>query len=224
MNGKIDFISYNQAKEFLSPKHYSGRTPSISFAFGWYINESLVAVCTFGKPASNSLCIGVCGEEYSSIVYELNRLCRVENLKEQLSYFVSNCLRCLKNLDKEGKIIVSYSDTAMNHRGYIYQATNFLYTGITRKQLDNYAGENKHSRHARDNDGDKQVRSPKHRYIFFAMSKKKRKKALKCLTFKIEKYPKGDNSNYKLGEFIKPEIIKGKNSKEEKIDTQGRMF
>lgn len=74
-------------------------------------------MCTFGKPASNSLCKGICGEKYSENVYELNRLCRVDGWKEPLSMFVSRCLRELKN---KNWIVVSYSDMAMNHHGYIY--------------------------------------------------------------------------------------------------------
>ena len=117
MKGTIKEISYDVATRFLLPRHYSGRCPTISKAFGWYDNNTLKAVCTFGKPASPYLCDGVCGKEYSSNVYELNRLCRVDNWKEPLSMFVAYCLRQLKPLNL---IIISYSDTAMNHHGYIY--------------------------------------------------------------------------------------------------------
>ena len=58
-------IDYNTAKDFLLPRHYSGRIPSISYAYGFYNNKDLVGVLTVGKPASNSLCKGVCGEQYS---------------------------------------------------------------------------------------------------------------------------------------------------------------
>lgn len=95
----------------------------------------LVAVCTFGKPASPSLCDGICGKEHSKSVYELNRLCRVEDLTEPLSEFVSACLRRLRC---ENWIIVSYSDTGMHHNGYIYQACNFMYTGTTKQRTDKY--------------------------------------------------------------------------------------
>lgn len=208
MKGNVKYLTYQQAKRFLLPRHYSGRTPSISYAFGWYIKSELVAVCTFGKPASNSLCKGVCGEEYSSQVYELNRLCRIDNLEEQLSQFVSACLRRLKihNL-----IIVSYSDTEMNHNGYIYQACNFIYTGKTKQRTDKYTEGNKHSRHYdnKNQQGLRKIRSAKHRYIFFAFINKKLKKiALEKLNYKIELFPKGENKNYILGEYLKPNIIK----------------
>lgn len=40
----------------------------------------------------------------------------------------------LKMVDKE--IVVSYADTSQNHIGTIYQATNFIYTGLTAKHKD----------------------------------------------------------------------------------------
>ena len=89
MRGKIKYIENKVANDFLLPKHYSGRKPQITVAFGWYVDNILSAVCTFGKPASNTLCDGICGKEYSKDVYELNRLCRVNDFNEQLSQFVS---------------------------------------------------------------------------------------------------------------------------------------
>ena len=208
MKGKIEYISHKEAIEFLLPKHYSGRVPSISYSFGWKIDDKLVAVCTFGKPASNSLCEGVCGKEHSSKVYELNRLCRVEELGLPLSQFVSGCLR---RIAIDDLIIVSYSDTSMNHNGYIYQACNFLYTGQTKQRTDKYTEGNKHSRHySNEKQGEyRKVRSAKNRYVFLAVSSKvKRKKYLRALKYPILPYPKAINSNYTLGDFQKPVLVK----------------
>lgn len=206
---KVLEIPYQVAVHFLLPRHYSGRTPSISKAFGWYDGDELKAVCTFGKPSSPGLCKGICGEKYSAQVYELNRLCREEDLQKPLSQFVAECLRRLKPLNW---IIVSYSDTAMNHHGYIYQATNFIYTGMTKERTDKYTENGKHSRHySKDQDNSiRTVRSAKHRYIYICTNDKKfKKEVLNHLNYPIIKeYPKGNNSNYKLGDFIKPKLIK----------------
>lgn len=204
---EVKEITYSQAKNFLLPRHYSGRIPSISKAFGCFINNKLKAVCTFGKPVSNALCVGVMGEEYSSQVYELNRLCRDSDLDIQLSQFVS---KCLKKLNKLNWIIISYSDTAMNHHGYIYQACNFIYTGKTPARTDKYTEGNKHSRHY-DKDVEeiyRKVRSAKHRYVYFCTNKKNKKKWKDLLKYDIMDYPKGKNDNYKLGDYLEPIIIK----------------
>ena len=200
-------ISYKEAIDFLLPLHYSGRKPSVSFAFGYFEKEELKAVCTFGKPASNSLCVGVCGKELSSKVYELNRLCVNGEISIQLSKFVSWCLNQLKPLNL---IVVSYADTQMNHCGYIYQATNWFYTGKTKRRTDKYVEGNKHSRHYDKGalESIRKVRSAKHRYIYFCCNKVSKKVYLKKLKYDIFPYPKEENKRYTLGEYIKPIIIK----------------
>ena len=200
----IKIINQKTAIEFLLPKHYSGRKPNISIAFGLFENEELKAVCTFGKPASNTLCDGICGKEHSKNVYELNRLCRVDNLKIQLSQFVS---KCLKEISKNDWIVVSYSDTGMNHNGYIYQACNFIYTGATKERLEFHV-ENGHSRHGNKDSGFRKIRTAKHRYLYFCSNRKNLKATWKkCLNYKICDYPKGENKNYALGEFYVPTVI-----------------
>ena len=164
MRGEIKYIENKVANDFLLPKHYSGRKPQITVAFGWYVDNILSAVCTFGKPASNTLCDGICGKEYSKDVYELNRLCRIDDFNEQLSQFVSACIR---RLSLRNWIIVSYSDSAMSHNGYIYQACNFIYTGITKERKEFYV-EGGHSRHGNKDSNLRQIRTAKHRYVFFA--------------------------------------------------------
>jgi hypothetical protein len=208
MIGDVITLTYKEAVDFLLPKHYSGRIPTISKAFGWEINGELVAVCTFGKPASPQLCDGICGKQHTSSVYELNRLCRVDDLTEPLSCFVSACLRKLRS---ENWIIVSYSDTGMHHNGYIYQACNFIYTGKTKERTDKYTEGNKHSRHYDNSEQGsyRKLRTAKHRYVYFATKNKSLLKLWKSsLRYQILPYPKEQNENYILGEYQKPILIK----------------
>ena len=195
-NYKITSIKSFETYEWLLYKHYAKRIPSISYAFGLYFNSELIGICTFGVPASPSLCIGVCGEKYRNNVLELNRLCvNDHNIKNLTSYFVSNCLKMLPN----NKIIVSYADTSHNHHGYIYQATNFLYTGKTKERTDIGFEDGSHSRHYNKNLDYKlyrKKRSSKHRYIIFTGTKKQKKFLKKQLKYKILKYPKGKNKRY----------------------------
>lgn len=207
MKGKVEYLSSIEAWDFLKPRHYSGRKPQISQAFGWYIDKKLVAVCTFGKPASPPLCKGICGEKWSKSVYELNRLCRVEELQEPLSEFV--CAR-LRRLRAKNWIIVSFADRGMHHTGYIYQACNFYYTGCTKERTDKYVPGGKHARHYKEELQGKYrlLRTSKHRYVYFATHSKALKKHwLKDLNYPILPYPKEQNQNYVLGEYQKPILI-----------------
>lgn len=208
MKGEVVYLTSKEAWEFLKPRHYAGRKPQICKAFGWMINNELVAVCTFGKPASPSLCDGICGKEYSSNVYELNRLCRIDELQEPLSQFVGACLRRLRC---ENWIVVSYSDTGMHHNGYIYQACNFLFTGQTKQRTDKYTSDGKHSRHYNnDEQGEyRKVRTAQNRYVCFCTYDKRLKQAWeKALKYPILAYPKEQNKNYILGEYQKDILVK----------------
>ena len=189
----VKVIPSEITKDWLLNKHYAHRIPSISYAFGLY-SEELEGVLTVGKPASPSLCVGVCGVSNSNYVYELNRLVVNDGLeKNVLSYFVGQCLGLLPKM-----ILVSYADTKHFHTGYIYQATNWIYTGKTKERTD--IGTNgKHSRHY-DKNGDyrlnREPRSSKHRYIYFIGSKKDKKRWKSELKYKEYPYPKGDNTRY----------------------------
>jgi hypothetical protein len=191
---KVTSIQSNQTYEWLLKKHYAKRVPSISYAFGLYEGAILIGVMTIGKPASPSLCNGVCGEEFTEYVYELNRLCVQDGLeKNVLSHFVASSLKLIK----DNLIIVSYADKLMGHNGYIYQATNWIYTGATKERTDIGQEDGKHQRHydkGTDYKANRKFRSSKHRYIFFIG--KKRNTFLKELRYHKQPYPKGQNARY----------------------------
>lgn len=191
---KVKQINSKETYDFILNKHYAQRKPSISWAFGLFEQDQLVGILTIGKPASHSLCIGICGKEYEKYVYELNRLCVNEGLpKNTLSWFVSQVLKKLKN---EKLILVSYADEGMGHHGYIYQATNWIYTGKTKQRTDKYTPPGKHSRHySNDFNHLRKVRTAKHRYVYFTNKKFKPE-----LNYTILPYPKGDNRRYKFGD------------------------
>ena len=192
----VKSIKPSETYDWLKNKHYAKRIPSISYAFGLYDDKILIGICTFGLPASPSLCVGVCGENYKNKVLELNRLCINDGmLKNTASYFVSNTLSLLPH----GKIIVSYADSDMGHFGYIYQACNFFYTGKTKERTDIGLEDGSHSRHYNKNLNYKlfrKKRSSKYRYVIFTGTKKEKKILKKALNYKIQAYPKGDNKRY----------------------------
>jgi hypothetical protein len=198
---QVKSINSEQTYDWLLHKHYAKRIPSISYCFGLYEKEILKGILTIGKPASPSLCDGICGKEFSKYVYELNRLCVEDNLeKNVLSYFVSGSLKLIK----DNLILVSYADSFWNHNGYIYQATNWIYTGATKERTDIGLEDGSHSRHY-DKNTDysiRKFRSSKHRYVLFLGNIKKQFR--KNLKYKIEAYPKGENKKYDSS--YKPEV------------------
>lgn len=192
---EIKKISYQETKRWILEKHYAHRIPSISFAFWLYIDWVLEWIVTYWSPASASLCKWVCWVEFKQDVLELNRLVLNSTApKNSASILVWRSLRLLPKT----KIIVSYADTAQGHIGYVYQATNFLYTWCTKPRTDIDTWD-KHSRHYEwiIDYSKRKFRSAKHRYIFIL-----NKKAKKCLKYKIEKYPKWDTKKYDCIDII----------------------
>lgn len=202
---EIKTITRKEAEPFILNKHYAGRMPSISYSYGLFIDDNIEGILTIGKPASMPLCDGVCGKSERLKVYELNRLIVNDGLeKNTLSWFVSGTLKKLKDQDL---IIVSYADEGMNHHGYIYQATNWIYTGKTKERTDKYMPGGKHPRHYTDQHNSlRKCRTSKHRYIYFT-DKRKRKEHELQLNYPICEYPKGDNKKYTLGDKIKTKIL-----------------
>lgn len=194
--------------------HYAKRRPSISYAFGFFEDEELVGVLTIGKPASNPLCVGILGEEYKSHVFELNRLCFIRPIRNAPSQLIAFAMAELKS---ENLVIVSYADRGMNHNGYIYQASNFIYTGATKARTDKYTEQGKHSRHYQGKESKtyRQVRTSKHRYVYFTGSRSVVKKYKKLLRYPVLPYPKEENKNYVLGSEYKQELVKIKGGENE---------
>lgn len=190
-------IDPKEAIPWILNKHYAKRKPPISYAFGLYDGVDIIGVITYGIPCSNHLCFGLCGKEYSNIVLELNRLCIDSEIKNAASFLISKSL----NLLPRPMICVSYADTAMNHIGYVYQATNWIYTGETGEKKDRVVRSgNVHSRHNKPSDIDgewrHETRSNKHRYVYFLGSKKQVKELKAALRYQIKPYPKGETKRY----------------------------
>ena len=197
----IKQIDYRTATDIIVENHYLHRRAPCSIAFGLFEEEKIVGVIMYGVSCSSTLLKGICGEEEMYNVYELTRLWVEDGTpKNTESFFIGNTL---KLVDKE--IIVSFAEIQQGHVGTVYQATNFLYCGLSAKFRDPKVKGLEHQHHAtyargmtmveiREKYGDENVyyvdRPRKHRYIYFNASKKRKKELMKKLKYKIKPYPK----------------------------------
>ena len=161
-------IKYITANNFLIKWHYLHRQAPTSFSFGAYFNGEIIGACTIGKPASHTLINGVAGKEMASNVFELNRLCFLDEApKNSESRFIGWVIRQMP----KSTILVSYADTKQGHSGIVYKATNWIYTGTTIPFTDYTLGDLDHRsipKHLRDKSKmQKVVRSKKHRFVYF---------------------------------------------------------
>lgn len=197
-------------KEWCLKKHYARRLPPIEYAFGlWDKNGIMQGIITYGTPVSNTL-RNLWDNKYK--LMELNRLVINEGLEKNiLSFLVAQSLNKLP----KPLVLVSYADTSKNHHGYIYQATNWIYTGLSAVFKDYYVRGMEHLHNGtimdmsrgkenrvdwlRKKFGENLImidRPRKHRYFYFIGNKKECKQMKQMLPYNIEKYPKGDNIRY----------------------------
>lgn len=200
-------IDYRLAMKIIVERHYLHRTCPCSMAFGLCDSKNdIYVVVTYGVPCSSTLLRGICGPEEAHNVYELNRLWIHPDMpRNAASYLVS---RSMKKLDKE--IVVSFADSSVGHVGYVYQACNFLYCGLSARFLDPKVRgmEGKHHatfahgmtmRQVIEKYGEDSVeyveRPRKHRYVYFNAPPKRRKALRRKLLYGVMPYPKGDSSH-----------------------------
>lgn len=138
---------------------------------------------------------GLAGIENKNHVLELNRLVIIPELNggNYASKLVSASLKMLP----PRTFVVSYADCGgWGHVGYVYQATNWLYTGITKERTDKYS-DGGHLRHADPNETRRQVRSAKHRYVYLVGDRRQKREMLKELRYPVlPNYPKGESRHY----------------------------
>ena len=122
--------------------------------------------------------------------------------------------RSLRLLPKPS-VVVSYADCAQGHVGYIYQATNFIYTGLSAKRTDwkikgrehlhgatvadESRGQENRAEWMRAKYGDDfylAERSRKHRYVYPVGSRAQKSKIIAALRYPVEPYPKGESRRY----------------------------
>lgn len=201
----VKLISRDSCKHFILDIHYAGRFPSISYAYGLFKDENLVGIVTYGTPSSSTLRRGIAGDNYIHDILELNRLCLLHNIKNEASILVSKSLKLLP----KNKIVISFADTDQNHVGYVYQACNFTYHGLSAKRTDwalhsrpelhgqtigdEFRGKPNRAKLMREKYGEDfylKPRSRKHRYIYLIGSSTWKKKVTKEIKYKKEPYPK----------------------------------
>jgi hypothetical protein len=205
----VKVITRNDVLPYILNIHYAKRMPSITWAFGLFEGDVLIGICTYGTPPSATLKVGVCGEEFADKVIELNRLCLKHNRKNEASFLVGRSLQMLP----APKIIISFADTDQNHTGIVYQACNFIYTGLSAKRTDwkikgkehlhgqtiadEFRGVKNRAQAMREKYGSDfylHPRSRKHRYLYIIGNRGFKKAAIKAMKYKIEDYPKQRNA------------------------------
>jgi hypothetical protein len=198
-------INYETAARMVETYHYAHRVPSIVVAIGMYVDDILAGCITYGIPPNRNI-LTCCGNKYVNNALELNRLFLFDwTGKNSESWLIGQSFKLIPN---SYFILVSYADTEYSHLGYVYQATNWIYTGKSERggwQADAIVNNIKMSpkdvwNKYRTLDVRKLEKMgltvkklnwfSKHRYVYFLGSKTQRKKLRKALRWSVLPYPK----------------------------------
>ena len=196
----IERIDYKTAMDLVVKNHYLHRKAPCSFAFGLFCKDcrNIVGVVAYGTPSSSTLRL-LCGDGEKNNVIELTRLWVKDGTPTNTeSYLIGNTIG---KVDKE--ILVSFADSSENHLGVVYQATNWIYTGLsapgTQRFLDGKPITFQAYKDRQDVEKLKEIygdrltvgkRTRKHRYVYFNCKPKRKKELLGKLKYKVEPYPK----------------------------------
>lgn len=183
-NLKLDWCSFEAAKYAVINWHYSHTMPSGKLVkIGVWENGKYIGCVLFGRGANNVL-----GNPYGLKQTECCELVRIALTKHDthVSRIMAISIRLLQKKCKNLKMIISFADSEQNHHGGIYQASNWLYAGMT-KPAEEYIvkGKRMHGRsmralyvtHVGKPFIKKIMGSSKHRYLYFL--DKELKKSLK---------------------------------------------
>jgi hypothetical protein len=143
-------VNYDTARTVLEEAHYLRKPGSTQVALGIYADNVIGGVITFGTIATAK---AICGPDHALKVLELTRLTCYEFMpKNSESWLISQAFKWLRKNRPDIHVIVSYADPSAGHNGTIYQATNWLYTGMStpNKVWITETGEQIHTRGAFD--------------------------------------------------------------------------
>ena len=198
---QIRRITKDEASSLLNPYHYLTKESKgfrSGYNYGAFVNGKLEAVCIFHNPSVPELvkgCFGLERNEQTGI-FELGRL--VKNPNADGSIILSQVVAlAIKELKRETNVraILSYADSRF-HTGYIYQAINFGYYGLSAKKADFWfeLEDGSYVKHTRGKvkgaKGEWRPRPQKHRYLMVYDKKL-------IPSWNTDSYPKGDNIEYK---------------------------
>lgn len=128
---RIDWCSYEAARYAVEHWHYSRSLPCSKTArLGVWENGKFIGVVVFACAwGANRHLAG----EYKLKMTECAELCRIALDKHTMpvSRIISIAVKMLKREMPGIRLLVSYADLNQGHEGKIYQASNWLYVGMT---------------------------------------------------------------------------------------------
>jgi len=129
-NLKVKKVPASFVRQYVATYHYSNVMPDNAFeCFAGFYGDKLAGVVVFGNGANNQTFSALIPDMELENCRELMRLWSPDGMPKNTETRLIK--ESIKLLPKEVNLIVSFADPSYNHQGTIYQASNFLYCGMS---------------------------------------------------------------------------------------------
>jgi hypothetical protein len=198
-------VSMKDTLEFCSRYHYTERAGHAMWRWGLWHGPILYGVIAYNWP-SPVAAAAVFGKGYEQNVLHIGRLSLPDHApRNSESRLIGQSLRQLELAHPEIWAVLTYAATDQGHIGYVYQATNAIYTGCGGDGV-SYRDENGRHRSPRSTIAGSAGRitktearkrgwtvheaGSKHRYVYILGSKTQRRQRMNLLRYPVLPYPK----------------------------------
>lgn len=133
MRVNIRYCSHRAARYAVENWHYSGVMPTgKAVMIGVWEDSSYRGVVIFSRGSAPRL-----GQSWGVSNIQVCELTRIALREHQtpVSQVVASALRMLKQTNPGLRVVFSFADPEQNHHGGVYQAGNWIYTGVSEMRV-----------------------------------------------------------------------------------------
>lgn len=194
-------VAPSDVQEFARRYHYTGVGNNLNWRWGLWHGPVLLGVVSYNMP-TRSVCASVFGPEHLHQVWHMGRLILADSApRNSESRLIGGSLRAIMREHPEVWAVLTYAATDAGHIGYVYQATNALYTGTGgdpvfyvdqagQRRGTHLDGHAVTAERAAELGWTRMQGSVKHRYVYVLGTGRQRKERLAALRFPVLPYPK----------------------------------
>lgn len=194
-------VSTQDVQEFARRYHYTGVGNNANWRWGLWRGVVLHGVVSYNLP-TRSVCASVFGPEHLHRVWHMGRLIlSEESPRNSESRLIAGSLKAIRDEHPDVWAVLTYAATDAGHLGYVYQATNALYTGTGgdpkfyvdragRRRGTHLDGRSVSPARAESMGWTLHRGGVKHRYLYVLGSKTQRRQRMAQLRLPVLPYPK----------------------------------
>jgi hypothetical protein len=195
-------VSSADVHEFAQRYHYTATGGNMTWRWGLWHGPVLHGVVAYNLP-TRTACESVFGAEHGpDKVWHMGRLILSdESPRNSESRLIGGSLRAIEREHPDVWAVITYAAKDAGHIGYVYQATNALYTGTggetwfyldsqNQRRGTHMGGSRVSPARAADLGWTRQPGDVKHRYVYILGNKTERRHRRKLLRYPVLPYPK----------------------------------